>query len=139
MNVFECGLTDQIFSFFGDDGCEYHWNASKIIEALNNDKLTPLARLSIDITDDIYEHVSKKNGIEAHHLVTIDEERLKVPVLFVEFPGKPDPTHVLIDGNHRLVAAYHRGLRKLPAVAFALEDLKPYEVQGIGDLQRTPA
>lgn len=135
MKVLECGLTDQIFSFFGEDGCEYHWNASKIIEALNNDKLTPLARLYLDITDEIYEHVSKKNGIEEHHLVTIDEARLEVPVILVEFPGNP-PTHVLIDGNHRLVARYRRGLRNIKTAVFSKAQLVPFQIEDMNEVFR---
>lgn len=134
MNARDCDLTDQIFSFFGSDGGEFHWNISKILEAVATDKLKPLSCFPLEITEDIYNHVSNNNGIEGYHLVTIDEERLKDPVLFVEFPGGPSPTHVLIDGNHRLVAAYRRGLRKLPTKAFELHQLKPYQVEDFGVL-----
>ena len=135
MKVLECGLTDQIFSFFGEDGSEYHWNASKIIEAMNNDRLEPMLRVETDITDDIYEHVSKKNGIEEHHLVTIDEARLEVPVILVEFPGNP-PTHVLIDGNHRLVARYRRGLRKISTAVFSKAQLVPFQIEDMNEVFR---
>ena len=86
----------------------------------------------LDITDADYLHISLHNGIEEDHLINISPERLKIPVIFVEFPPDdhdPDPSHVLIDGNHRLVKTYRDGKRRIGSVIFDVETLKPFLVE----------
>jgi hypothetical protein len=128
MKYTECRLTDELFTFVAHDGFERMWNVSAIQRAVVENRLEPRDRLMLGITDDMANHIAKFNGIEAHHLSSIDDERLKVPVMCLELPKG---THIMIDGNHRVVAAHRRGIQALPAMMFTLGMLKPYEVEGI--------
>lgn len=135
MKFVECGITDEIFSFVSEStGQEFHWNTTKVQEALAAGTIEPVAHMYLDITDADYLHISLHNGIEEDHLINISPERLKIPVIFVEFPPDehdPDPSHVLIDGNHRLVKTYREGKRRIGAVIFDVETLKPFLVEDI--------
>ena len=128
MKTLECRLTDELFSFASHDGFERTWNASAIQRAVMENRLEPRDRFMIDITDDLANHIAQFNGIESHHLPTIDEERLKVPVMCLELP---EGTHIMIDGNHRVVVAHKRGIKALPAMMFELQALKPYELEDL--------
>lgn len=133
MRFAECSLHDEIFSWVSETTAQqFHWNTTKIQEALAAGTIEPVCHMYLDITDADYLHVSLKNGIEEDHLIDISPERLKVPVIFVEFPPDehdPEPSHVLIDGNHRLVKTYRNGGRRIGAVVFDVEILKPYLVE----------
>lgn len=132
MKVAECGPKDELFSFIADTGEEYHWNATQIVAAFEAGTIEPVANMYLDITEADYIHVSLKNGIEEDHLIHITPERLRVPVVFVEFPEKvPDegPSHVLIDGNHRLVQTYRNGGRRIAAIIFEFDTVAPFLIE----------
>lgn len=134
MKSSECSEYDEVFTFRTLTGETYHWNATKIAEAFAAGRIEPLCNMYLDITEADYLHVCLNNGIEEYHLLTITPERLRLPVLFAEFPaaeGEEYPSHVLIDGNHRLVQTYRNGGRRIAAVIFAVEDLKPYLVEDL--------
>lgn len=130
MNVEDCLITDQIFSWYSKGGTkEYHWNVSKALRDMAAGKLEPVAHIYIDITESDYLQVLAHNGINEAHLDKITAEAVKVPIVFVEFPPDEEDsevTHVLIDGNHRFVKTYRDGGRRIAAVVFLLEDLMPY-------------
>lgn len=128
MKVFECRLTDELFSFIGDDGFTRIWNASEVARAVMEGRLEPKDRFKLDLTDELVAHVAAFNGVEAYHLPTIDEDRLQTPVMCVELP---EGTHIIIDGNHRVVVAHKRGLKTLPALMFTQASIEPYEVEGL--------
>ncbi len=134
MKSSECSKYDEVFTFRALTGETYHWNATKIAEAFAAGAIEPLCNMYLDITEADYLHVCLNNGIEEDHLLTITPERLRLPVLFAEFPaaeGEEYPSHVLIDGNHRLVQTYRNGGRRISAVVFAVEDLTPYLVEDL--------
>lgn len=116
MKLTECNTTDEIFTFQTLAGVTYNWNATKVSEAFTSGKLEPVCHMYLDITEADYLHISLNNGIEEDHLLTITPERLKLPVFYAEFPpeeGEEYPSHVLIDGNHRLVQTYRNGGRRM--------------------------
>lgn len=132
MKLTECNTTDEIFTFQTLAGVTYNWNATKVGEAFTSGKLEPVCHMYLDITEADYLHISLNNGIEEDHLLTITPERLKLPVFYAEFPpeeGEEYPSHVLIDGNHRLVQTYRNGGRRIPAAIFSAESLQPYLVE----------
>lgn len=133
MKLSQCGLRDEIFSFVSEvTGQEFHWNTTKVQEAMVAGLIEPIVSLYVDITEADYLHVSQKNGIEEHHLAAITPERMKVPIIIAEFPpdeNDPHPSHVVIDGNHRLVKRYRDGGRRIGAAVFDVETLKPYLVE----------
>ena len=134
MKSSECDKYDKVFTFRADSGETYHWNATKIADAFTAGRLEPVCHMYLDITEADYLHICLNNGIEEDHLINISPERLKIPVIFVEFPPDehdPDPSHVLIDGNHRLVKTYREGKRRIGAVIFDVETLKPFLVEDI--------
>lgn len=133
MKFTECVITDEIFSFVSEvTGQEFHWNTTKVQEAMVAGLIEPIVSLYVDITEADYLHVSQKNGIEEHHLAAITPERMKVPIIIAEFPpdeNDPHPSHVVIDGNHRLVKRYRDGGRRIGAAVFDVETLKPFLVE----------
>lgn len=134
MKSSECDKHDEVFTFRADSGETYHWNATKIADAFAAGRIEPVCHMYLDITEADYVHVCLNNGIEEEHLLTITPERLRLPVLFAEFPaaeGEEHPSHVLFDGNHRLVQTYRNGGRRVAAVIFAVEDLTPYLVEDL--------
>lgn len=134
MKSSECGMHDEVFTFRADSGETYHWNATKIADAFAAGRIEPVCHMYLDITEADYVHVCLNNGIEEEHLLAITPERLRLPVLFAEFPaaeGEEHPSHVLFDGNHRLVQTYRNGGRRISAAIFAVEDLTPYLVEDL--------
>jgi hypothetical protein len=134
MKSSECDKYDEVFTFRADSGETYHWNATKIADAFEAGRLEPVCHMYLDITEADYLHVCLNNGIEEDHLLTITPERLRLPVFFAEFPaaeGEEHPSHVLFDGNHRLVQTYRKGGRRIAAVIFAVGDLTPYLVEDL--------
>lgn len=134
MRSSECDTHDEVFTFRAVSGETYHWNATKIADAFAAGRIEPVCHMYLDITEADYVHVCLNNGIEEEHLLTITPERLRLPVLFAEFPvaeGEEHPSHVLFDGNHRLVQTYRNGGRRIAAVIFAVEDLTPYLVEDL--------
>ncbi len=134
MRSSECDTHDEVFTFRAVSGETYHWNATKIADAFAAGRIEPVCHMYLDITEADYVHVCLNNGIEEEHLLTITPERLRLPVLFAEFPvaeGEEHPSHVLFDGNHRLVQTYRNGGRRVAAVIFAVEDLTPYLVEDL--------
>ena len=134
MKSSECDKQDEVFTFRADSGETYHWNATKIADAFAAGRIEPVCHMYLDITEADYVHVCLNNGIEEEHLLAITPERLRLPVLFAEFPvaeGEEHPSHVLFDGNHRLVQTYRNGGRRISAVIFAVEDLTPYLVEDL--------
>ena len=134
MKSSECDKQDEVFTFRADSGETYHWNATKIADAFAAGLIEPVCHMYLDITEADYVHVCLSNGIEEEHLLTITPERRRLPVLFAEFPaaeGEEHPSHVLFDGNHRLVQTYRNGGRRVAAVIFAVEDLTPYLVEDL--------
>lgn len=134
MKSSECDKQDEVFTFRADSGETYHWNATKIADAFAAGLIEPVCHMYLDITEADYVHICLNNGIEEDHLLTITPERLRLPVLFAEFPaaeGEEHPSHVLFDGNHRLVQTYRNGGRRIAAVIFAVEDLTPYLVEDL--------
>ena len=134
MRSSECDTHDEVFTFRAVSGETYHWNATKIADAFAAGRIEPVCHMYLDITEADYVHVCLNNGIEEEHLLTITPERLRLPVLFAEFPvaeGEEHPSHVLFDGNHRLVQTYRNGGRRIAAVIFAAGDLTPYLVEDL--------
>lgn len=133
MKLADCGPLDETFSFALKDGTRhFHWNVTKIAEALDAGRIQALEYTYLDIADADYVHICLHNGIEEDHLLNITPERMKVPVLFVEFPAEPGdehPTHALIDGNHRIVQTYRNGGRRIGAAIIDHTVLAPFLVE----------
>lgn len=133
MKIADCALTDEVFSFISaSTGRAYHWNTSKVGDAFAVGTLVGAAHMYMALTEEDYLHVREFNGIEEHHLDTISAERMKTPVFIAEFPpapGEEHPSHVIIDGNHRLVRAYRDGLRGIGAVLFSEESLQEFLIE----------
>jgi hypothetical protein len=101
--------TDQLFQseFFGV------YNAGAFIRlAVIRPQL--FTRAVIELTQGMYDHLMAKHGVDERY-VELADSRLHVPVAFVTVPD-PEGPHLLIDGTHRIVRAYRKGLRELPAM-----------------------
>lgn len=133
MEMKDCAMTDEIFSFQGDDGIDYVWNTTKLYEAVVSGKVKA-EKVLIPVDSGLSTHVASRNGVNITHAMTISKDRLSVPLLAVEMP---DRTSILVDGNHRVVRAWTEGVTELPGYVVLLEDARPYEVAWVQSIART--
>lgn len=124
MEMKDCAMTDEIFSFQGDDGINFVWNTTKLYEAVAAGKVKA-EKVLIPVDSNLATHVASRNGVNIAHAMSISKDRLSVPLLAVEMPDK---TSILIDGNHRVVRAWTEGVGELPGYVVSYEDARTYEV-----------
>ena len=129
MKIRDCQRTDQTFTHIDTDfdGKVRHFNTTALAEwAL----CTGQEVHEIEVEADKAEWISKNHGVEQAKLTAITATTLNDPILFACWP---DGTHLLIDGNHRYVAAAALGRKSLPAYfiepknweGFLVEDVLP--------------
>lgn len=125
MEMKDCAMTDEIFSFQGDDGIDYVWNTTKLYEAAVAGKVKA-EKVLIPVDSSLATHVAARNGVNITHAMSISKDRLSVPLLAIEMSDK---TSILVDGNHRVVRAFTEGITELPGYVVAYEDAVAYEVK----------
>lgn len=117
----ETRVTYESFDFyFESQDKTYRFNVRAIKDAIVSGKL-PFMMYRADLTERWHDITVNQAGIE--------EERIPL-VKNVNRPGImvlwPDESSVLIDGNHRLVARWRRGLRHFRYAAVAFTDIAPF-------------
>lgn len=106
MKIQDCEPTDEVFTFEQESPPRtYHFNASALMRASIARTVSPICTY-IDVDKGLADHVRLNNGIELHHLANIDTSEPCVPIMIAEFDNGQ---HVVIDGNHRLVAYFNAG------------------------------
>jgi len=99
----------ETFRWNDGDGSQWLFNVSAInahIDA-HPEQWEPI---DLGIDYDLYAHCAK-NGVEQWKLDRIDAATCR-PVLAAE---RGDGSHILIDGNHRVVARWRAGFAEIPA------------------------
>lgn len=104
----EMRLTDNIFSYDHAKLKQPLYFNTDLLERIRLQKPEYFRLTTLEVSPEIYDLVVNQFGIEESHLPRIDDERLKQPGLGAHFD---DMGFVLVDGSHRLVKRYRRGMR----------------------------
>lgn len=97
----------EIFTFSAPETGDIVFNVRGIKDALADRKL-PFAIYEVDLTEDWINHIENNNGVEQEKIAKVDDTRINDPGILLLWPWG-DST--VIDGNHRMVARWRRGLR----------------------------
>lgn len=104
-------ITDHVFSYERHDTHQtYYWNTS-LLERIRLQRPHWFKRITLDIIPQIYDLVLLHRGIEEPHIAALSNERMEEPGLGLFF--NDNDQFVLVDGNHRLVKRYRRGLKQM--------------------------
>lgn len=103
-------VTDAVFSYERADTKELFYFNTDLLERIRQQQPGWFRRITLDVIPEIYDLVLLGRGIEEAHLKTLSAERLEEPGLGIHFD---DGAFVLVDGNHRLVERYRRGLKSI--------------------------
>jgi len=68
------------------------------------------------IDERLIQHLEKKAGIEDERIARLTEPYISRPAIGIMWP---DDTTTIVDGNHRAVALWRKGVREFPMVIFA--------------------
>lgn len=146
MDALECLPSDELFTHTDTDGTVRHFNTTAMARAIASRKLRP-NYATVGLYQELVEVLLKNHGVEEENLKRIlyDNDRLAVPIFVALFRDRPDDyTTLVIDGAHRVVARWRRGLRTIDALFFEPEQWEPFLVTGfdvphrIGDHVITP-
>ena len=127
-------LREEIFTHIlkqGDplDGVR-HFNTTRIIlDLVAGRQKFPINVVKLGINQELHDLLVKVGGVELDHLARITPDRLEDPVLVLNWPQGEHQT--IIDGSHRLVARFRRGLDFAMALFIEFEDIREYMVTDI--------
>lgn len=107
MTLDQCSPMDQSFTHVTLDNELTIFNTSAIDRHLRHKLVTPEW---IKIIREQVETVVKNHGVEPEHMKRLNDDCLSRPCIFVEWR---DGTHILVDGNHRLVYAHLRKKKEI--------------------------
>ncbi len=127
MKFADCQRMDQAFMHIDDDGVVRHFNATALFEWA---VLTAQEVCEIPIDREQAAWIVKNNGVEPSRLAAITHRMLDDPLLLARFP---DDSSIMVDGNHRYVAAVAAGRQTIKAYiidekdwsGFLIEDMPP--------------
>lgn len=125
MQIHDCRPLDEIFSHEDLDGVTRHFNTSAMVRGVMHSKVTPLYR-SIDLSESLVAYIEKNHGVEQSHLSNV-EHTIDNPVVLVEFE---DGTSLVVDGNHRIVKRWRKGLKSATAMVFKPDQWAEFLVTG---------
>jgi|GEM_PF-5376395 hypothetical protein len=120
-------VVEETFDFYYEDqNVTYRFNVRAIKNAIVDQKI-PFAMFRATITEKWYGLICKHGGIEEERVAKVSD--VNRPGLVVIWP---EENSLIIDGNHRLVARYRRGLRFFRYAAIAFDDIRPYTLWRTG-------
>lgn len=125
--------SDQIFTHTDlDDGSIRHFNPDAIIRAIRESKIVPYVE-TLNLYQDLIDFLRSNHGVEEDHLQRIDH-KLEDPILVAYFgPLEENIVNLIIDGSHRVVRRWDKGLRDVPAILLSQEQWEPYLIEGLED------
>lgn len=136
MDALECLHADEIFTHTDDDEAQTvrHFNTSAMARAIRDRKLAP-GYNTVTLYKELVISLMENHGVELVNVqrILLDNDRLAVPIFVALFPPRapqPDPPTLIIDGAHRVVARWMRGLRDVDALFFTPEQWAPFLVDG---------
>ena len=135
MKSADCRISDEVFTHIDDGTGEVrHFNASAMQRAAPAfAKTGRVALLTVAIDPEFISFVLRVRGIERPRVERLAEPYLSMPILGADMD---DGSVLTVDGHHRLVALYERGVATYEIYIFKKEDWLPFIVE---DLQSVVA
>jgi hypothetical protein len=120
MRLEDCYWNDENFTYIAE-GQAYFWNTSAIVRWCNKTKRkTEICELR----EDQVSHILAHNGVNVSHVLTLSDDDLKRPVLFLVIGDAGEV--ILADGNHRAVYAHSRGRETIEAWILSKDEWKAF-------------
>jgi hypothetical protein len=113
----------EVFSFTDTDGSVRHWNVTAIQQAVMDGSLREFEMTNVYVTPECAA-AAMRGGVEEARIQTA-ATRLLVPILVVI---DHDGAAIIIDGNHRVIAAQRKGDDTVRALIFQISALRAYEI-----------
>lgn len=103
---------EEVFTFTSPDG-SIHIRSGQLRKFLHEHAMHKLTELTFP--EEPLNAMFARHGIEADRLASMTEEEAKEPVIvgILDAEGSDGATHILIDGNHRVVWWAQRGVHVL--------------------------
>jgi hypothetical protein len=120
--------TDEIFTHTDLQGVTRHWNTSAMVRAVFQRKVKP-SLVNCPLTEDLIQHIEQNHGVEEPNISQLPDKVLDIPVVLVHFEDGQD---LLVDGNHRVVKRWRKGLRNVDALLFQPKDWEPFLLTDVG-------
>lgn len=119
------GDVNQLFSHTSVTTKEtIHVDVAALRSALGNKSFKGADLRFMGIPKDLYDQILEQQGIEQDHLARITPDAAAhEPALILE---ETPQSHIIIDGNHRIIKAYQIGLRSKPAIFVTPEAIAPF-------------
>jgi len=116
--------TSEIFKFHADEVGDVTFDVRGIKRAIIANELY-FAMHEVELVEDWVEHIRTMGGVEPDRLPSLTAADLKRPGIIVTWPHNGFST--LIDGNHRLVRRWDKGLRTFRvAIINMTKEFLPY-------------
>lgn len=115
---------DQVFTFIdADTGDAIHVSITRLGEGLDQRRIGGTEFRFMALTEQLYTLILEKQGVERQHVETVSPDVAAYdPALVLE----DGDTHIIVDGNHKIVKAYEMGLRRRPAIFIPYSEIGPY-------------
>lgn len=104
-----------------------HVNVTKLVEAIGSQEV-PARSGMMALPEDLYLQLLGQQGIERSHLAKISiDTAVYHPAIIIECDEDDGEfSHIIADGNHKLVKSYELGLRRHPSIMVKREHIEPY-------------
>lgn len=132
IHVSRLSARDEMFTFSPNDGEPMHFATTRLVAYLQGVGAQVVA---VELDEALATHVAKRHGIEVPHL-TNSLERLEEPCVFLDYG---DGTHIVADGNHRVVARHLLGFKTVPAWLVPKKVWQRFLVDGVPSNPREAA
>lgn len=117
-------VKDQIFTFISSETDKtIHVNVTKLVMAIDAKGVKSSFRF-MALTEHLYQLILTKQGVERAHIdknISYDEAAYDPAVILED-----GDTHIIVDGNHKIVKAFEMGLRRRPAIFVPYDEIDPY-------------
>lgn len=114
---------EEAFFWTSANGARWVYLVRKIQQTIDAHPESFGAPILVGISADQYAHVMANQGVEEWRINRLTPQHRDRPVLFAE---QGDGTHLLIDGNHRVVRRWRDGYRDALAYLLPLEFWHPH-------------
>lgn len=125
IHVSRISARDEMFTWSPHDGPVLHFATTRLVDYLESTK-APVIEVELDQA--LADHCVHKHGVGPGHLPRITPGRLKEPCVLLAWP---DGTHVVADGNHRVVARHLLGLPTFPAWMVEERVWRRFTIEGV--------
>jgi hypothetical protein len=125
IHISRISARDEMFTWSPHDGPVLHFATTRLIAYL---EASGAPVVPVELTQALVEHCIRKHGVEPGHLPRLTRERLQEPCVLVAWP---DGSHVVADGNHRVVARHLLGFETFPAWMVEERVWRRFTIEGV--------